>query len=202
VGILKPVSKTAKFTFVTLPLSVFGWQLNKRLFFWIRSLWTRSVSPACPECDSGILQCQRDAEPMFAQGDARRLYPWVCDHCGYAMLESLDVKRVRDVSGRLRAERARASFSELEIQEREKFAGRHKIASRIFFTVTALLLARSIYMLATGLPVILSLNWASFAFMFFVFGMKRSYRAWQMMTGHIFETGAVLYWLRHGKWLI
>ena len=30
---VKPLGKAAKFTAVTMPLSIFGWQLNKRLFF-------------------------------------------------------------------------------------------------------------------------------------------------------------------------
>lgn len=205
-SIFKPFGKAAKFTFVTVPLSIFGWQLNKGLFFWVRSLWTRSINPACPDCDEGVLLCQRNVEAVFEQterGDRpRQLYPWVCNHCGYGLLESLDHKRVREVTGHHRTERARSVFTELELQEREAFSRKHRIASRIFFVASLLTFANSIHMLASGLSMIPTLNWASFSLMFWVFGMKRSYRSWQVMSGHIFEHGAARYWFKHEKWLI
>jgi uncharacterized membrane protein len=206
VSIFKPVGKAAKFTFVTAPLSIFGWQLNKRLFMWLRSFWSRSVNPACPKCDEGVLISQSSVAPVFDQSEGgerpRQLYPWVCNHCGFAMLETLAPKAVREVAGRLRMERARSVFSELELHERSQFAQKHQVASRIFFGVSALVFIGCIYMIATGASLILSLNWASFAFMFWVFGMKRSFRAWQVLSGHIFEQGAARYWLAHEKWLI
>ena len=207
-GILKPIGKAAKFTTVTMPMSIFGWQLNKRLFFWTRSFWTQSVNPACPQCEEGVLLGQRDTEPVavIEQGERgtrqRKLYPWVCNHCGYELMEELDQKRVRATAGRLRMERAQSVFSELELAEREAFARRHKIASRIFYVVALLMFANGVRMLATGTSLILTLNWGSFALMFFVFGMKRSYRSWQVMSGHIFESGAARHWFRYEKWLI
>ena len=65
---VKPLGKAAKFTAVTMPLSIFGWQLNKRLFAWVRALWAGSINPTCPDCDSGILLAQthfQTAKPVI-----------------------------------------------------------------------------------------------------------------------------------------
>ncbi|WP_240533914.1 hypothetical protein [Aeromonas veronii] len=35
----------------------------------------------------------------------------------------------------------------------------------------------------------LALNWLSIAFALWVFGMKKSYRSWQVKTGHLFVDG-------------
>lgn len=200
----KPVGKAAKFALVTVPLSVFGWQLNKGLFSWLRSSWTRSISPACPECDQGALISHLDVEPVFERSNdrPRRLYPWVCNHCGYALLEESSLSRVHEVTRRLRMERAYAAFTDMEQQERNAISRQHKIASRLFFATSGLMFLSTVYMLATGASSMPILNWASFSLMFWVFAMKRSYRAWQVTSGHIFERGAARYWFKHEKWLI
>ena len=205
-SIFKPIGKAAKFTFVTAPLSVFGWQLNKRLFIWIRTFWTRAINPACPQCDSGVLLSQRGAEPVLEpseNGDRpRRLYPWVCHHCDFGLLASLDPRAVREVVGRHRLARARSTFTALQLAEREEFARKHRLASRMFFGMAAFNFTYFVYMLGSGASLLLALNGAAFALMFWVFGMKRSYRAWQVLSGHIFEQGAARYWFKHEKWLI
>ena len=205
-SIFKPARKAAKFAFVAVPAGIFGWQLNKRLFFWLRSLWSRSVNPACPSCDGGVLYSQASVDPVLEHdahsASPRQLYPWVCNHCGWAVLESLDAKRVREVVARARAERAMAAFPLIEMAEREAISKKHRVGSRIFFGVAALTFANGVYMLASGMSVFLVLNWMSFSFMFWVLGMKRSYRAWQVTSGHLFEEGALKYWLKHEKWLI
>ena len=92
---VKPLSKAAKFTAVSMPLSIFGWQLNKRLFAWLRALWAGSINPTCPDCDSGILLAQTEAsaildQPVKATDKPQPLYPWACNHCGFTLLAGLD----------------------------------------------------------------------------------------------------------------
>jgi hypothetical protein len=202
----KPAGKAAKFVFVTAPLSIFGWELNKRLFSMIRVMWTRTVNPACPMCEQGVLVIHRDIAPVLDQNEqgqaSRELYPWACSHCNHAMLEVADARKVKEVADRIRLEQAKSMFSEIEMKERDDIARKHKWGSRLFFVVSTLVFINFIRMLANGSTLILTLNWASFAFMFWVFGMKRSYRAWQVLSGHIFERGAFWHWLRHEKWLV
>lgn len=198
-SIFKPVNKAAKFTFVTAPQSIFGWQLNKRLFLWIKSFWTRSVNPSCPECDQGVMLLSSDTEPN--DGQSNQLHPWVCTHCGYALLES-NVKRVREVVSDHRFERAKEAFSDMELKTREQLARKHRISARIFFLFALLTFMHAIYMVVTGVAWLPTINWAAFSLMFWVFGMKRSYRSWQVISGHIFETGAFGHWFKQEKWLI
>lgn len=106
----KPVGKAAKFAFVTVPASIFGWQMNKRIFQLTRSAWTRTVNPPCPFCDNGVMFIHQDVDPVYEQDQndeaPRQLYPWVCTHCGYALLESSDIKRVRETVNQQREVRA------------------------------------------------------------------------------------------------
>jgi hypothetical protein len=200
--IRKPIRKAAKFAFVSIPAGLAGWQLNKHMFMWLRSFWKRSVSPACPECDAGVMLCDNQAESApDAAGDTKRLYPWVCNHCSYAILETADVSQVRAVVTARRNERARAMFSDLQLQERDVLARRHKIGARIFYVFSLLTFINFVHMLATGAAFIVAINWAAFALMFAVFGMKKVYRAWQVTSGQLFKTGAFWHWLKHEKWL-
>lgn len=205
-SIRKPLGKAAKFTFVSIPAGLVGWQLNKGLFFWLRSFWTKSVNPACPECDSGILLCDdKTDQPLNSGADAdhdkTRLYPWVCNRCDYAILETANVNRVREVASARRRERAQASFSHMQMEERLQIARRHKIGARIFYAFALLTFGNFVYMLADGAAIIVAVNWGAFALMFSVFGLKKMYRAWQVTSGHLFESGAFQYWLKHEKWL-
>lgn len=198
-------AKAAKYVTVTMPLSMFGWQLNKGLFAWNRSLWTQAVNPTCPDCNAGVLVTQRDAPVILDQtdgGDGRPLQPWVCNHCGFGMLAPEGHNGIREVANRHRLARARVAFGDLSMAEREAFGRQHRIASRIFFTAAAVIGAHGIYLLASAAPLIIALNWLSFAFMFWVFGMKKSYRSWQVTTGHIFQEGAARHWFGHEKWLV
>jgi ribosomal protein S27AE len=183
-------AKVAKYVTVTMPLSIFGWQLNKGLFAWNRSMWTRTVNPTCPDCDAGVLLAQRQTEG----GDARPLQAWACNRCGF--------DGTRDAANRHRLARAQIAFGELSLAEREAFGRQHRIASRIFFAAAAVIGAHGIYLLASAAPFIIALNWMSFGMMFWVFGMKKSYRSWQVTTGHIFQDGAARHWFGHEKWLV
>jgi uncharacterized membrane protein/ribosomal protein S27AE len=197
----KPIKKAARFTFVAAPKSIFGWELNKRLFLWIKSFWTRSINPACPQCDQGVMLARSNVEMLDDGGLPNQLQPWVCNHCGYALLEA-NIKRVRLVVSDQRLERAKEEFGDMELKTREQLARNHRISSRIFFLFAIPTFAYAVYMISTGVAWMPTINWAVFSFMFWVFGMKRSYRSWQVLSGHIFETGAFGHWFKHEKWLI
>ncbi len=198
-------AKVTKYLTVTMPLSAFGWELNKGLFAWNRSMWTRTINPTCPDCDAGVLLPQRDTPAILDQtddGDARPLQAWSCNHCGFGMLAPEGRDGIREVASRHRLARARMAFGDLSRAERESFGRQHRISSRIFFGAAAVIGTHGIYLLASAAPLIIALNWLSFSFMFWVLGMKKSYRSWQVTTGHIFEEGAARHWFNHEKWLV
>ena len=94
------------------------------------------------------------------------------------------------------------AFGDLSWAERQSFGRQHRISSRIFFCAATVIGAHGIYLLASAAPLIIALNWLSVAFAFWVLGMKKSYRSWQVTTGHIFEEGAAKHWFNHEKWLV
>ena len=130
-------ARVTKYVTVTMPLSMFGWQLNKGLFEWNRSMWTRTINPKCPDCDAGVLMAQRETPAILDQiegGDSRPLQAWSCNHCGFGMLAPEGRDGIREVANRHRLARARMAFGDLSLAEREAFGRQHRISSRIFFT--------------------------------------------------------------------
>jgi hypothetical protein len=198
-------ARVTKYVTVTMPLSMFGWQLNKGLFEWNRSMWTRTINPKCPDCDAGVLMAQRETPAILDQiegGDSRPLQAWSCNHCGFGMLAPEGRDGIREVANRHRLARARMAFGDLSLAEREAFGRQHRISSRIFFSAATVIGAHGIYLLASAAPLMMALNWLSVAFVFWVLGMKKSYRSWQVTTGHIFQEGAARHWFGHEKWLV
>lgn len=204
-GLFDGVKKATKFTVVTMPLSLIGWNFNKKMFLWLRSFFNRSVNPLCPVCERGVLLCGQASETSGAnnhQNANTQLYSWACVDCGFSMLAVRNVTRVRELVSLHRQHRAREAFTSLQLEERTKFAASHRIGSRIFYIVSALMFINFIRLIMIGAPILFSFNWASFAVMFWIFGMKRAYRAWQVTNGHLFKTGAFWHWFKQGKWLI
>jgi hypothetical protein len=190
---------------VTVPARVVGWNYNKKIFLWLRGFWTRSVNPACPVCDRGVLLCDHTNGPVreaSSPDGPLQLFPWTCCDCGFGLLEVSRASVARETAARLRQQRAQAAFTQLQMEERAKLARGHRIGSRIFYVVAALTFANFVNLLMIGAPILFSINWATFSFMFWVFGMKRAYRAWQVSNGHLFKAGAFWHWFKHGKWLI
>jgi hypothetical protein len=204
VSLINKAGKAAKFAVVTVPLGIIGWNQNRKTFMFLRGFWTRSVNPSCPECERGVLLCDT-ATPTNVKNAGKastQLFPWVCSDCQYTLYEPRNPTAVRGAVALLKQQQAKAAFTELELAERELIAKRHRLSCRIFFVAAALTFANFIRLLIINAPLMFSVNWFSFAFMFWVFGMKRSYRAWQIANGHLFEKGAFAYWFKQGKWLI
>ena len=202
-GIFNGMKKVVKFTTVTAPLNIIGWNHNKRMFNTIRTYFTRSVNPPCPMCDSGVMVCVKTLGTVPSATKASEpLHSWGCTGCDFGLLEIDNKKRVREVVTRMRWTRAKQAFTQVEQDERLRIARTHRIASRIFFVMAAVIFANCIRFIVTGEPVMMTLNWASVTLMFWVSGMKRSYRAWQVAEGHLFEEGAFWYWFKNASWLI
>jgi hypothetical protein len=199
------IGKATKFTFVTVPLNVVGWNYNKKLFLWLRAFWTRSVNPDCPECNKGVLICDQNYDPSGHTQNVKgtqTLFAWVCTDCNYALLESKNPKVVRNAVAAIRQQQAKAAFSEMEQAELQRLAMGHRRGSRIFYAAALLTFANFARLLSTDAPIMFSTNWLCFAIMFWVFGMKRAYRCWQVSEGHLFQAGAFRHWFKQGKWLI
>lgn len=193
---LKKVRQGARFAFVTMPAAVVGWEMNKGLFGWIKSMAVRSFNPPCPQCDRGVL-----VKDSAGQGDGQ-LHAWRCMACQHQILAGDSVAEVRDMSRRMRNEHVRDALSTMDLAERESVARSRRWASRIFYAMAALLFTTFVWMVATGTSLVIAANWASMSLMFSVFGLKQAYRSWQVVSGHVFQRGSFGYWFRNERWLV
>lgn len=201
---LKGAGKTARFAFVKVPMAILGVNQLKGGNQLIADLWRSLSNPVCPACDKGVMSIKTEVDPLYDQssdGTMQRLYPWSCKKCGWEFLETNDPRKVNAHCVQLRNERVKASLSTLEMAQREPIARSHKLHSRAYFTAFTITMLGAIYMTATGVSFITVANWLSMAFLFFVFGIKKSYRAWQVSTGNIFIEGSFWFWFRNEKWI-
>jgi hypothetical protein len=125
----KPIRKVTKFVFLTVPAGDISWNLSRRLFLWLRSLSVRSVNPACPECNRGVMLREGGPAAASTEGTAPAL-PWICNGCGYAVFGYEAPAALRSAVGRRREDRAQAAFNLMQLSERRHMARKHCIAAR------------------------------------------------------------------------
>ncbi|MGE8060269.1 hypothetical protein [Pseudomonas sp. NPDC089547] len=204
-GLFDSGKKAAKFAFITMPMAALGMNQLRMGNQHIKSLWRSNFSPACPECERGILlKAEGDHQELEQSpaGKMRVLHSWGCNNCDFALFEEDDVKKVREHAARYRNERVKAQLSTIERGEIDRIAHNHKLHSRAFFIASLFAVAGFVYMLATGAGIMIALNWLSIGFALWVFGMKKSYRSWQVSAGQLFVEGAFWFWFQHQKWII
>lgn len=201
-SILGSGKKAAKFVFVSMPLSLFGINQLKMGNQQIADLWRSLTNPTCPVCDAGVLlRSEGDANTVDHE-TGHQLYPWACSHCGWGFLQVKSKKKVSEDCARYRGELIKAKLTNLEIVEREKYARAHRLHSRAFFITATLAVLGFLYMIASGAALILAFNWLCFALVAWIFGLKRSYRCWQLTTGTLFVKNSFWQWLKNEKWII
>jgi hypothetical protein len=199
----KPVTRTGRLLFVTIPAGLVSWQLNQQLFTWLRSLWARAVQPACPQCEAGVMKRARSRETVVFPSQSppsASVSGWVCTSCGFEVVASSRRALSSDMA-RYRQERALSVFQALSGLSRHHLIRRHQRGARILFAVAALTFVWFVHIVVSGVPMRIALTWGAFSVMFAILGLKRSYRAWQVDSGRLFEPGAFTHWFRHEKWL-
>lgn len=204
-GLFSSGKKAAKFAFVTMPMAALGVNQLRMGNQHIKALWRSNFSPACPECERGVLLKAEGDHQEFEQGPKgkmRVLHSWGCNNCDFALLEEDDVKKVKEHAARYRNERVKAQLTTIERDEIDRIARNHRLHSRAFFIASTVAIAGFVYMLASGAGILVALNWLSIGFALWVFGMKKSYRSWQVSTGQLFVEGAFWFWFQHQKWII
>lgn len=188
----------AKFTFVTVPSKVFGVGQIRSNHETIKSLYKSLRNPACPMCARGVLSI-RDDDVEQGEG-AARMYTWACNQCDFMLLGSKDQASILPTVTKLRQEQALEQFDGLESGERERFVTLHTNHSRLFFGASLVMFLGFCFMLLRGNGALLSLNWLMLAVLMFVFGLKKSYRAWQVEHGVLFVSGAFKSWFNNERW--
>ena len=204
-GLFSTGKKAAKFAFITMPMAALGVNQLRMGNQHIKALWQSSFNPACPECERGVLLQAEGDHQAFEQnpnGKTRVLHRWGCNNCDFALLEEDDIAKVRSNAARYRNERVKAQLTTIERNELDRIARSHQLHSRAFFIASLFAVVGFVYMLATGAGLLIALNWLSIGFALWVFGMKKSYRSWQVSSGQLFVEGAFWFWFQHQKWII
>lgn len=201
-GLLNSGKKALKFTFVTMPSSMLGINQLRMGNQHISSLWRSLVAPRCPECEKGVLSCYEEGEPLFDEPSGRPLYPWICNKCDYRLYAQKDQKTVEQIARNRQKEIVLEQISDIDRDELESIANKHRLQSRIFYAASCITFFGFLYMIANGASLIATLQWLSICFCFWVFGLKRAYRYWQVTTVTIFKKGAFGYWFRNGRWFV
>jgi len=195
--IIDGVKRTARFTFVDMPLSILGWRQLKANNGYIRDLWRSLRYPRCPECGRGVMHVPADAKP-----DEKAFYPWECSaHCSFRVFAPNDLEEiVRIVSARLEL-RCKQRLAFLQDHERSNLIRSHLLKSRVYWTMAALTFLMFAWQLAMGAPVMVVLSVLSLCLPFSVLAIRWSYRAWQVRTGTLFVPGAFWRYVREMLWL-
>jgi len=204
-GFFNTGKKVAKFTFISMPLSLFGVNQLRMGNQQIKALWQSNFNPICPNCDHGVLLKQDSVEQELEQtpeGDTRLYHPWVCSNCQFGFLEEDSKKKVRASAARYRNERIKTTLSTIEYDEIQRIAKSHRVHSRALFLCSLFGIIGFFYMLYSGASLMLSLNWLSISFSLWVLGMKKSFRCWQVLSGQLFVEGAFWHWFQTQKWIV
>ena len=197
--------KAAKFTFISMPMAILGVNQLKLGNQQIRALWRSNFSPTCPDCERGVLlkgDSEQQEVEQSTSGEIRVLHRWACTNCGFAFLDEADIRKVRTSTARYRNERVKLQLTQMERDQMDTLARSHRLHSRCFFVASVFALLGSLYMIASGAGIMVALNWLSIGFMLWVFGMKKSYRSWQVTSGQLFVDGAFWFWFQTQRWII
>jgi ribosomal protein L37AE/L43A len=188
----------AKFVFVTIPAGVFGVYTLRNNHQTIKALYESLRNPVCPKCSGGVLSIQGNG----SDSDNPNLqYTWACNRCEFLILGGSDHKSILPAVTSIRQEQSLVQFDGLDTDDRQKYVKTHTFHSRIFFTASVAFFLGFCWMLLNGNGILLSINWFALSTCMFVFGLKKSYRAWQIENGVLYVQGAFKSWFNNEKWL-
>lgn len=189
----------AKFVFVKIPAGILGVGTLRQNNQTIKALYETLHNPVCPMCSGGVLTIQAGQE---GEGENPNLnYTWACNRCDFMILGTRDKRSITPMLTKMRQEQSLEMFDGLGFDERERFVRAHTLHSRIFFGASLAFFLGFCWMLWEGSGLMLSINWFVLALCMFVFGLKKSYRAWQVENGVLYVKGAFKSWFANEKWL-
>lgn len=197
-GFLGKSKGVAKFLFIKIPSQVLGVNSLRSNHQTIKALYETISNPTCPKCSGGVITLQGDAN---ISENPNLKYTWACHRCDFMILGDSNKQSILPALTSIRQEQALLVFDGLDADERQRFVKAHTLHSRIFFSTSALLFIGFCWMLMSNNSIVLSLNWAVLSLCMFVFGLKKSYRAWQVEFGVLYVKGAFLAWFNNEKWL-
>lgn len=198
-GFFDRTKSAGKFVFFSMPARVFGIGQIRSNQETISALYQSLRNPVCPECSGGVLRLQDAGGAANESPDVQHV--WSCNRCQFQVLGPRDAKALAPTLSALRQQRSLEQFDGLSQDERERYASRHTLHSRIFFGAAIAMVVGFVVMALGSSTVLLSLNWLALAGCMFIFGLKNSYRAWQVENGVLYVPGAFKSWFNNERWI-
>jgi hypothetical protein len=195
--IFKTAKKAAKFTFVSMPLSIFGWRNISSNHQHLKDLVNTMRNPHCPMCDKGVMFVHKDAEP-----DENALYPWTCSGgCGFGVFIQRDQDSINKVLLPLITKKGRTQLNGMSEEEQAGLIKSHTRQSRMFWVLAVLCPLIALYSFVTGSVALTCISILSMTLPFSILAIKWSYRAWQVRTGTLYVEGAFKQFVTRGLWI-
>jgi hypothetical protein len=172
------------------------------MFGWISGSAKRIAAPDCPQCERGALIEVNVADSdvvIDPKGATLRL--WACTSCRHPIMAK-DNANLRDIARDQFNKRVALDFEAAGDEELESMARKHTIASRLFYAGALLAALGCAYMILYAPKLIVALNWFAVSAALAIYGMKSSYRAWQVKSQTLFVEGSFWRWFRGHRWVI
>ena len=194
----KKIKSAGRFIFISMPLKLFGWNQLTSNHSLIKSLLSDLRSPICPICETGTLTIYQDEKIINPSISNSNIY--ACTKCSYSLNCSKEELKTLIINER---SKKYEKFSN-DIHNKEhlsKIVKTHIITSRLFYFISFCILFFAFYLIVTGKPWLIAINYLSITLTVFLYAMKRSYRAWQILTGNLFIKNSFVKWLMNGRWI-
>lgn len=197
------------------PLKVMGISVIRQNNQILKEQFYKLNAPVCPHCFESIMMLDEsrtgvrrtyEAENPEDGNQTVELYHWVCQNpeCEADELMPLDNNEARDWAKQLHNELASEKIQVMEEAEMEPYVKTHRVFARIMYACSFACILYFLYAAAfsdTSLFKLL-LIYLPVSAAFFVNGMKRSYRCWQLRERRLFDEGAFKEWLGTGRWFV
>ncbi|MFA6230980.1 MAG: hypothetical protein WC617_12540 [Rhodanobacter sp.] len=188
--------RTAKYVVWGMPSAILGVPMLRLGSRQIRDLYRSLTWPVCPHCQNGTLIRGEADDPTAVETS------WYCRKCKSTFTAPVDPREANLVFSAARRTAAVDAMAHLADTSRADLMRRHRWRSRWYFGMAALFLVSFLVNIALGAGFMALLNWLILTSVMFIFGLKASYRCWQVTYGVVFEPGAFRRWFWRGRWFV
>jgi transposase-like protein len=195
-GFWDRTKRTAKYVVWGMPATIFGVPMLRAGSQQIRDLYRSLTWPVCPHCQCSTLVRVDPDDPKATDTH------WLCHQCKGFFIGPVDVKAANAFFSEIRHQAAVTQMSAMANAERKGLTRKHRFVSRWYYGMAVAFLLGFFFNIAVGSGVFSLFNWVILALLMFIFGLKASYRCWQITTGVIFQPGAFRRWFWHGRWFV
>lgn len=212
----KRTKQLGRWFFVSIPSKALGLHTIQKNNQFIKSVFKLSKAPICPYCASAKMQLEtqekgirrtiKDTENKMAEEVTVDLYIWTClnPDCRAKELLPRDKPSAKNWAQEMRNSYIREKIYELTDNEYKQYYNYHVYYSRIYYIAALLCFIYLFYCIINSNASLLRIipTYMAVIMAFFVNGMRRSYRSWQLKNKIIYKENTFKLWLIRGKWFV